>query len=75
MNIENKIRELLESVDEKTPAQMSYPGATGPQDPAPYMGVNFEELELDRPGVVSDEIQQVNTHVWGRVLRTSCTGV
>ena len=59
MNIENKIRELLESVDEKTPAQMSYPGATGPQDPAPYMGVNFEELELDRPGVVSDEIQQV----------------
>lgn len=59
MNIENKIRELLESVDEKTPAQMSYPGATGPQDPAPYMGVNFEELELDRPGVVTDEIQQV----------------
>lgn len=59
MNIENKIRDLLESVDEKTPAQMSYPGATGPQDPAPYMGVNFEELELDRPGVVSDEIQQV----------------
>lgn len=59
MNIENKIRDLLESVDEKTPAQMSYPGATGPQDPAPYMGVNFEELELDRPGVVTDEIQQV----------------
>lgn len=59
MNIENKIRELLESVDEKTPAQMSYPGATGPQDPAPYMGVNFEELELDRPGVAAAEIQQV----------------
>lgn len=59
MNIENKIRELLEAVDEKTPAQMSYPGATGPQDPAPYMGVNFEELELDRPGVVAAEIAQV----------------
>ena len=59
MNIENKIRELLESVDEKTQAQMSYPGAAGPQDPAPYMGVNFEELEFDRPGVVSDEVQQV----------------
>jgi len=59
MNIENKIRELLESVDGKTPAQMAYPGATGPQDPAPYMGVNFEELELDRPGVVAGEMQQV----------------
>lgn len=59
MNIENKIRDLLESVDGKTPAQMAYPGATGPQDPAPYMGVNFEELELDRPGVVAGEMQQV----------------
>lgn len=60
MNIEEKIRSLLEEVDQKTPAQLSYPGATNPQDPAPYMGVPYEVVEYDRPGVTgAEQIQQV----------------
>src|SRR5574343_1041503 len=57
MTIEQKIRSLLEGV-EPTAAQLSYPGATNPQDPAPYMGVGFQELEFDRPGVVADGVEQ-----------------
>jgi hypothetical protein len=57
-SIESKIKALLEAADQPTAAQLAFPGATTPQDPAPYMGVNFEELEFDRPGVVTDEIQQ-----------------
>lgn len=58
MSIEDKIRSLLESAESATPAQLSYPGATTPQDPAPYGGVGFEELEFDRPGVVTDGVAQ-----------------
>ena len=58
MSIEDKVKSLLEGV-EPTAAQLSYPGATNPQDPAPYMSVGFEQLEFDRPGVVSDGVAQV----------------
>ena len=58
MNIEEHIRSLLEQAEQPTAAQLAYPGATSPQDPAPYMGVAYEMLEFDRPGVVTDEIQQ-----------------
>lgn len=58
MSIEDKIRALLEAAEQPTSAQLAYPGATTPQDPAPYMGVGYEALEFDRPGVVTDGIQQ-----------------
>lgn len=57
MSIEDKVKSLLEGVA-PTAAQLSYPGATNPQDPAPYMGVGFQDLEFDRPGVVADGVEQ-----------------
>lgn len=58
--IETKIRELLEGVEQKTAAQLAYPGATNPQDPMPQMGIPVEYVEADRPSVeLTQEIQQV----------------